>query len=99
MTIRYIDDKDAFVYGGVGPKTLTAVCYGVEMCLVHKNEGLVLAYLLADCDQLSSILKWMGLGILNSLQRAFKGRENIGGPLPYLTLTSLFCSRKEFGYL
>ena len=37
----------------------------------------------------------MGLGILNSLQRAFKGREQIGGPLPYLTVTSLFCSRKE----
>jgi len=31
IAIRYTDDKDAFVYVGVGPKTLTAVCYGAEM--------------------------------------------------------------------
>jgi len=30
IAIRYIDDKDAFVYIVYGPKTLTAVCYSDE---------------------------------------------------------------------
>jgi len=31
IAIIYVDDKGAFVYIGVGPKTLTAVCYGADV--------------------------------------------------------------------
>jgi hypothetical protein len=64
--------------------------------LVHTNEGLVLAYLLADCDQLFFIDPLAdGVRDIEFTSEGVQRREQIGGPLPNLTLTSLFCSRKE----
>jgi len=70
--------------------------------LVHKKEGLVLAYLLADCDQLFAIDPLVdGARDIEStsegVQRTPTDRWAITLSHSYVFI--LFQKRKEFGYL